>query len=133
MQMTGKALVAPFKFALVGLANSAIGLATIYVLKLFEVSDVVANICGYSIGLTVSFVFNRNWTFHHSGTVLPAALRFLSVFAIAYLANLGTVLGLIRLLGLNSYAAQTLGIVPYTTLFYLGSRYVAFRLEKSVD
>jgi hypothetical protein len=27
----------------------------------------------------------------------------------------------------NAYAAQAAGIVPYTALFYLGSRFLAFR------
>ncbi len=28
--------------------------------------------------------------------------------------------------GINSYLAQTIGIVPYTVVFYLGSRYYVF-------
>ena len=122
---------ASIKFLLVGVVNTAVGLAIIYGLKWLRRSDVTANILGYLCGLMVSFTLNRNWTFRHAGTILPAALRFLLVFAVAYLANLGTVLGLIRLLGVNGYVAQTLGIIPYTTLFYLGSRYVAFRPEES--
>ncbi len=69
---------------------------------------------------------HRNWTFHHSGAWLPALARFLSVFAIAYLANLGAVLVLIDEFGTNAYAAHAFGIAPYTALFYLGSKYFAF-------
>ena len=125
------AVPASIKFLMVGVVNTAVGLTVIYGLKWLGRSDVTANILGYLCGLMVSFTLNRNWTFRHAGTILPAALRFLLVFAVAYLANLGTVLGLIRLLGVNGYVAQTLGIIPYTTLFYLGSRYVAFRPEES--
>jgi hypothetical protein len=32
---------------------------------------------GYSLGLAASFLFNRNWTFYHSGAWLPALARFL--------------------------------------------------------
>ena len=115
-------------FLLVGVANTLVGLSVIYLIKwLGAAGDTIANACGYVFGLLVSFILNRNWTFRHSGTVLPAAIRFLMVFAIAYAANLGVVLILIHQVGVNGYFAQLLGVPPYTALFYLGSRYFAFR------
>lgn len=118
-------------FLLVGVANTLVGLSAIYLIKwLGAVGDMFANAFGYAIGLMVSFTLNRNWTFRHSGAVLPAAIRFLMVFAIAYLANLGVVLGLIHQFGINGYLAQPLGVPPYTAIFYLGSRHFAFRKAK---
>lgn len=115
-------------FLLVGVANTLVGLSAIYFIKwLGAGGDVFANACGYAIGLSVSFILNRNWTFRHSGTMLPAAVRFFIVFAIAYSANLATVLTLVHQFGINGYVAQSLGVPPYTVLFYLGSRYFAFR------
>jgi putative flippase GtrA len=117
----------PLRFVVVGLANTIIGLAIVYFLKWSgEVGDTAANVGGYSLGLATSFVLNRNWTFGHSGAWLPAFARFFTVFAIAYAANLGTVLVLIDQFGINGYAAQAFGVPPYTALFYIGSRYVAF-------
>src|SRR5208282_1728517 len=85
------------RFLLVGVANTLVGLSAIYLIKwLGEVGDVLANASGYAIGLMVSFVLNRSWTFSHSGAVLPAAVRFFVVFAIAYTTNLGTVLVLVH-------------------------------------
>lgn len=78
------------------------------------------------IGLVFSFAFNRRWTFGHSGPVVPALARFLVVFAVAYLLNLAAVLISIHSLGVNSYLAHAIGIVPYTVFFYFGSRYFAF-------
>jgi putative flippase GtrA len=116
------------KFLLVGVVNTLGGLSTICLLKwLLEANDAAANAGGYFIGLMISFTLNRQWTFGHSGAVMPAAARFVAVFAVAYLANLGTVLTLIQQFGVNGYLAQAIGVLPYTTLFYLGSRYVAFR------
>lgn len=119
---------APAKFLLVGVANTAVGLLTIYACKwALGLGDVAANACGYAVGLMVSFTLNRNWTFRHHGATWPAVLRFLLAFAVAYAANLTTVMTLIRTFGVNSYLAQACGIVPYTTLFYLASRYFVFR------
>jgi putative flippase GtrA len=121
-------LDAMIRFGVVGFVNTLTGLGAIYLLKWqASMGDGAANVAGYALGLTVSFVLNRTWTFRHSGPALPAAARFLGVFAVAYLANIGTVLALVQQFGVNGYLAQALGIPPYTVLFYIGSRYVAFR------
>jgi len=120
----------PLKFIAVGLTNTAVGISIIYLLKWFGAGDVAANAAGYAVGLMVSFVLNRRWTFEHSGAVVPAALRFLMIFAGAYLVNLLTVLALLKVFHVNGYIAQLMGVPPYTILFYLGSRYFAFRRER---
>lgn len=68
---------------------------------------------------------NKKWTFRFRGEAVPALLRFLVVTLIAYLANLGTLLLLVQT-GVNSYLAQSLAVVPYTIVGYLGSRFFAF-------
>ncbi len=115
------------KFAGVGLLNTLLCFVVIVALKsLFGVGDVPANIGGYALGLASSFLLNRRWTFAHSDRMLPALLRFVSVFLVSYLINLAVLLGLIRL-GLNHYLAHLAGMPPYSVTFYLGCRYFAFR------
>ena len=53
--------------------------------------------------------------------------KFALVTIVAYGMNLITVLVAIRLVGLNEYFAQALGIVPYTLTAYLASRYLVFQ------
>ena len=73
----------PLQFVVVGLANTMIGLAIVYLLKwLVGVVDTAANVGAYSLGHAASVLFNRNWTFYHSGAWLPALARFLLVFAV---------------------------------------------------
>jgi putative flippase GtrA len=103
------------KFLLVGSVNTLVGVSAIYLLKwLLEASDGGANAGGYLVGLTASFTLNRRWTFRHVGALLPAAARFIAVFAVAYVANLCTVRRLFdwdqRILGSSH------GSLPYTTL-----------------
>lgn len=114
------------RFLLVGVANTCIGLGVIYVCKYVgRLGDAPANAVGYAVALGNSFVWNRRWTFAHTGAALPAAGRFLVVFGVAYAANFATVMGLVAA-GINSYLAQAIGAVPYTALFYAGSRLIAF-------
>lgn len=125
--MIGHELRALIKFVVVGVANTLVGLFLIYLGKwVLGFGDVVANTCGYSIGLALGFILNRRWTFRHSGPVIPALVRFSAIFILAYLGNLVTVLVAINSLAMNSYLAQASGILPYTVISFLGSRYVAF-------
>jgi putative flippase GtrA len=115
------------RFILVGGINTLFGLIIIFTCKwIFGLDDVFSNLIGYSAGIVLSFTLNQRWTFRFTGTLLPALARFLFVFLISYLANLATVLIFIKI-GVDSYLAQLMGVVPYTMLGYFGSRFFAFR------
>jgi putative flippase GtrA len=122
----------PARFVIVGLANTLCGLTVIYGAKFFlGLGDVAANALGYGVGLTVSFVLNKNWTFGYEGPVTAAVVRYLVVFLIAYAINLAVVVALIDQWAINGYLAQALGVVPYTVSFFLMAKYFAFRLAAS--
>lgn len=118
----------PLRFALVGVANTAAGLAAIYFCKAaLGLGDVAANAAGYAFGLALSFALNASWTFRYRGAMAPAVLRFIMSFIVAYGANLAAVLLLIDRLGVNAYVAQAIGVLPYTVAFYLLSKRFVFR------
>lgn len=116
------------RFGIVGIANTLIGLLVIFSAKWFlGLSDVVANVLGYTVGVLVSFVLNSRWSFRYRGQMWPAFFRFFVVLGAAYLTNLSVVLVGIHLLDMNTYLAQAAGVIPYALVFYLGSRLFAFR------
>lgn len=116
------------RFVSVGLVNTLVGLAVIYAAKgFFRVGDVAANVLGYSVGLLLSFALNSRWTFAYRGPHLSALAKFLFVALIAYATNLLTVLAAIHYFHLNGYLAQAMGVVPYTLITYLASKYLVFR------
>lgn len=118
------------RFVLVGILNTGVGLALIFFAKaMLGWGDLASNGFGYSVGLAISFLLNRNWSFGHRGAVFPALYRFALVFLVAYSTNLIAVFGLRDLAGSNAYLAQAAGVIPYTYVFYLGSRIFAFRRE----
>jgi len=120
------------RFLLVGVANTAVGLGCIWALiGLAGWADLPANATGYAVGLASSFVLNRRWTFAHRGALWPALWRFVLVFGVAYAANVAALLALGEGLGLNRYLAHALATVPYTLLFFAGSRLFAFRVPTS--
>jgi putative flippase GtrA len=118
-----------FRFLLVGLGNTVVGLGAIYfAMHALGWSTVPSNAFGYTCGLILSFLLNRNWTFKHDGAHGPAMLRFMLVTGVAYAANLLVVLGAEHF-GASPDLAQPLGTPFYTACSYLGSRYFAFRAQ----
>lgn len=124
--MNRQLVTAAVRFAAVGLANTLIGLTTIFVCLRLGMGDVPANAVGYGIGLIFSYFSNRSWTFAHRGPMWSSAWRFAMVFAFAYAANLVTVTAMLSILGRGSFLAHVAGMVPYTVLFFLGSRFIVF-------
>jgi len=120
------------RFLLVGVANTVVGLGIIYcAMYFFHLSAVFSNALGYSIGILLSFALNKTWTFASADHIVSSLFRFLLVIAIAYSANLATVLFVNEHFNINIYIAQALGIAPYTLMTYLGSRYFVFRKQHS--
>jgi putative flippase GtrA len=127
--MTCQHIATMLRFLLVGVANTTLGLGLIYLSLQLGAGDIAANALGYGAGLLFSFFANRSWTFRHSGALSPAFWRFLTVFAVAYGANLASTLITLRWFGAGSFLAQVAGVGPYTVIFYLGSRRFAFNPE----
>lgn len=119
------------RFLLVGVINTLVGLGTIYSAMYFLGMGVVfANALGYSIGIVVSFSLNKTWTFGSRDRIVSTFPRYLLVLAVAYAANLATVLFVHARFDINAYLAQAMGVLPYTTIGFLGSRYFAFRAQR---
>jgi putative flippase GtrA len=123
----------PLRFLGVGALNTLAGLAVIYVgMGLFGLDEITSNALGYGCGITLSFVLNRRWTFGHSGAAMPALLKFLATIGVAYAANLAAVVMAVDA-GLNTYAAQALGIPIYTSIAYWGSHRYAFAASRGPE
>lgn len=115
------------RFALVGLSNTAVGLLVIFVCKaLLGLGDIASNLLGYGVGILLGFALNKHWTFRHDGSLGPAFARYLLVLALAYIANLATMVYATDVLAFNSYFAHAIGVIPYGITGYLGSRHFAF-------
>jgi putative flippase GtrA len=120
------------RFSLVGLINTAVGLLCIWgAMYLLSFDEVSANLTGYALGLVLSFVLNRLWTFSDQGAISRTFPRWLALAAVAYLVNLALVVAAHRVGGLNPYLAQPIGIAAYTAIMFIGSRALIFREPRS--
>ena len=116
------------RFCAVGGVNTVVGLTMIYVsMRIFNLNYIVANMIGYGIGFIISFLLNRSWTFDYSGPILANSVVWAAVVVCSYIINIFVVVIMHDIVRVDVYVAQSLGIVTYTILSFLGGRYYVFR------
>lgn len=111
------------RYAVVGVACNAFGYAAYLALTWLGVPFKLAMSFLYAIGICVSFLGNRNWTFEHCGNVAGAVWRFGLAHAAGYFFNLGLLTVLVDKLGYPHEWVQA------TAIFVVGGfLFVVFRL-----
>ncbi|MDR2469010.1 MAG: GtrA family protein [Tannerella sp.] len=81
------------KFGVVGVGNTLLTLLVIWGMTRYGgCSEMLANLTGYAVGLINSYVWNRQWTFRSQVGWRKSSVRFLGVFAVCYLLQLGLLL-----------------------------------------
>lgn len=115
------------RFLIVGALNTLFGYSIILIGLLVGLGDYAANAIGYALGIPLSYLLHRRWTF---APKVPASwaegLRFGICFVIAYCANL-SVIALGRSAGrIEDPLVQGTAIVTYAGLFFILTRFVVF-------
>lgn len=123
-----KALAAQMlKFGLVGIVNTLITLAVIYIASsIFHVHYIAANVIGYTLGFLNSYICNKLWTFKSKGPVRSETLRFIAVTGFCYLLQLGFLVMLKEGVAINKDLAQLFAMVFYTVINFFGHRFFTF-------
>ncbi|MFL5297697.1 MAG: GtrA family protein [Phenylobacterium sp.] len=123
-----------FRFAIVGLANTALGLGLIYALDLgLHVQPQLANGIGYVAGALLSFFLQKTFVFRSSGRLTTAGPRFVAVILAAFALNQLVLLLGLSVLGNGAWqhaAAQLGGAVAYTASSFLAFQFWVFPSQK---
>ena len=116
------------KYLLVGAVNTIAGFAVIvFCLEVLEFRPVPANAIGFAVGLTISFLLNRSFSFRSSVPIVPGLLAFAAVAALGYLLNLAALIAGHRFLHLGVYPSQVLGVATYVFVVFFASKKLVFR------
>lgn len=98
------------RFSIIGVLNTLMDFAVFTIFhSLFEVNYAVSQIAGYSLGVTNSFIFNKNWTFGDrkaNKKTTRELLQFIVINLISLAVTITFMKLLIKNLGLNVYAAK---------------------------
>ena len=121
------------RYILVGIINTVIGISIILLLlEVFRLSYGISTFIGNSIGATVSYFLNRNFTFKSNVENKKGILLFTFVIMASYFIAYPMCYHLLfeRLFQSNVFGKELsifLSACLYTILNYLGQRYVTFR------
>jgi putative flippase GtrA len=119
------------RFGMVGLVNTAVGLAVILGLEFgAHIEPHLAAIGGYAVGIAIGFVLNRRFVFRSDGHLGHTGVKYLIAVAICLAANqavLTAALHLARPTVTGHLIAQVTGMVAYTLLLFAICRGWVFR------
>jgi putative flippase GtrA len=120
------------RFAAVGVLNTVLGYAVIFAcMYLAGLGAVTSNVIGYLVGLIVSYVMNRTFTFRSVAPASREMIRFVSIFLLAYLANLAVLVLSIDHFGVHEGVAQIGAGVVYFGLSFIMNKYYVFADPKT--
>lgn len=118
------------KFSFVGVINTIITLLTIWIfVNIFSSSQYTANIAGYAFGVLNSYFFNKNWTFSNKSKVSVTLVKFVVVFGVSYLIQLGILYLLINYTFIQSFICQILSMIFYTIINFTLNKKVTFKTD----
>lgn len=123
-----------WKFILVGVVNTAIGTAVMFVFyNFFHCSYWVSTASNYIVGSVVSYFLNKNFTFRNKNKGVVVVLKFTANILVCYLLAYGIARPLIRCLfadfgkSIQDNLAMVTGMGVFIVFNYIGQRFWAFK------
>lgn len=119
------------KFLMVGIINTIIGMGSIYfMIHILTLGYWPATFIGNSIGASVSYILNRNFTFKSNHAHLQTIIRFVFViglcYFIAYFIGAKFVKAFLTGMPFSEDIAVLIGAGGYTILNYFGQKRFVF-------
>ena len=115
------------KYLLVGLINTVIGFGIIFIMMFCGFSPEVSNLVGYVVGIFVSYILNKYFTFKQRKKSKKEFFKFTLSMLIAYSLNLLTLLICYRILNIDKYLSQIIAGVIYTLSGFILSKFYVFK------
>ncbi|MGD6831809.1 GtrA family protein [Sutcliffiella halmapala] len=135
--MIGRVNNSFIRFLLVGVINTIVGLAAMYLLlNVFDLGYWISTFTGNSIGAIVSYLLNKSFTFKSNARHFHSFLKFILVIVSCYIISYRVSLFLTKIVltnvgynhtSLEHNIAILVGTGLYTILNYLGQKYIVFR------
>jgi putative flippase GtrA len=114
------------RYAAVGLVSNGVLYLLYLALTRAGAAPAAAMSVAYAAGVAQTFVFNRSWTFGHTGPTHAAFARYAVAYAVGYAANLAALAVLVDRWGWPHEAVQGASILLVAALVFALQRYWVF-------
>ena len=115
------------RFLVVGLATNATLFLVYALLTQWLLGPKFAMTITYGMGVALSFIFNRAWTFRSKEQPLAAFARYCSLYMFGYVLNLVALWLMVDYLSFPHLAVQAVMIVLLAMFFFLAQRHWVFQ------
>ena len=114
-------------YGIVGVFNTIFGYSMMFGFTFIGIMPEISNALSYGIALIVSYLLNKKFTFRSNRNHRQDFTRFAIASAIAYVANLLTLIIVHRILLWNEYISLIISSFVYVIIGYLLHRFWTFR------
>lgn len=121
------------RYVVVGSINTILSYCVYAVGLVFHIVYPIALGISYLFGISVSFVWNKGWTFKGREKPRWQEMKFVSVYLISYFINLCILYAAIHLLLLSPMIGELLAIVISTGSSFLGHYFISFPKQTNLD
>lgn len=122
------------RYAFVGGLNTIVGYGAYWVLLQFSVHYILATAISTVVGTIHSYIWNKKFAFRSkvkgAKKTFVEMLRFCSVYAVQYLANIGFTTLFIQAFGLTAEIGGLISLFICTIISYIGHKFWSFRTNK---
>lgn len=119
------------RYTLIGLAsNLALYLVYLLITNLGMGHKTAMSLL-YVAGVSLTFTFNKNWTFEHQGHVTKAFVKYVLIYALGYVVNLYMLSLLVDKFGYNHQFVQGVMVVLVALLLFMLQKTLVF--SKAAD
>jgi putative flippase GtrA len=117
------------RYGIVGLASNGIGYVLYLLLTWLGMEYRMAVTVVFLAGVVQTFVFNKRWSFAHSGTPAPALLRYWAVYVAGYFLNIAALTVLVEYGDVPHQIAQGILVFVIAGLIFFALRFWVFPRE----
>jgi len=115
------------KFGIVGVANTAITIATYSLLVYLGVNFIIANITGYAIGIVNSYIWNSKYVFNIDKSNYGVMVKFIGVNLIVLIINTLLLYFLVKVILWNKYYSQYVTVIVGFFINYILNKICVFK------
>lgn len=128
------------KFLLVGLLNTIVGTVIMFSFyNLFHFNYWVSSAANYVFGSILSYILNKNYTFHNQSKGMEVKLKFIINIMVCYGLAYGIAKPLVKLVlentsvSIKENVSMLIGMVLFVILNYGGQRFLVFAENRDMN
>ena len=114
------------RYAAVGLASNTALFLVYLALTALGAGHKTAMTFSYSLGVGLSFVFNRSWTFGHRGRIKGSFSKYAAIYIFGYLLNYTGLYVWVDRLGYNHAIVQFVLVFSIAVMLFLLQKFFVF-------